>query len=267
MIEILSLGAGVQSSTMALMAAEGLITPMPTCGIFADTQAEPASVYKWLDWLEAQLPFPIHRVTKGDLTESSLRVRTSATGTKYAKHSIPAFIVDKQGKKGLLMRQCTLDFKIQMIIRKIKLITGKKKKCIQWIGISKDEATRMKDSREPYITNRWPLIEMEMTRAQCLQWMKDKGYPTPPRSSCVYCPYHSDKEWMRLKTDEPEEFQKAIEYERRLQKTMTEVTGFRGIPYLHSSRINLELVDLRPKQNPQRELNFFENECEGMCGV
>jgi len=51
-LHIISLGAGVQSSTMALMAAAGEITPMPTAAIFADTQDEPASVYRWLDWLE-----------------------------------------------------------------------------------------------------------------------------------------------------------------------------------------------------------------------
>ncbi len=33
-IHIISLGAGVQSSTMALMAAHGKITPMPKCAIF-----------------------------------------------------------------------------------------------------------------------------------------------------------------------------------------------------------------------------------------
>ena len=41
MKHIISLGAGVQSSTMALMAAHGEIGPMPDCAIFADTGAEP----------------------------------------------------------------------------------------------------------------------------------------------------------------------------------------------------------------------------------
>jgi 3'-phosphoadenosine 5'-phosphosulfate sulfotransferase (PAPS reductase)/FAD synthetase len=63
---IISLGAGVQSSTMALMAKHGEITPMPEFAIFADTQSEPSSVYRWLDWLGQQLPFPIIRVTKGN---------------------------------------------------------------------------------------------------------------------------------------------------------------------------------------------------------
>ncbi|MBF9664240.1 hypothetical protein IAI33_11380, partial [Streptococcus pseudopneumoniae] len=48
MLTILSLGAGVQSSTLALMAAAGEITPMPDIAIFADTGWESAVVYKWL---------------------------------------------------------------------------------------------------------------------------------------------------------------------------------------------------------------------------
>jgi len=54
---------------MALMAAHDEIAPMPVAAIFADTQAEPKAVYEWLDWLEKQLPFPIHRVTAGKLEE------------------------------------------------------------------------------------------------------------------------------------------------------------------------------------------------------
>ncbi len=54
-IHIISLGAGVQSSTMALMAACGEITPMPTAAIFADTGDEPKAVYEWLGWLASKL--------------------------------------------------------------------------------------------------------------------------------------------------------------------------------------------------------------------
>lgn len=44
-LRALSLGAGVQSTTMALMAAHGEIQPMPDCAIFADTGWEPKAVY------------------------------------------------------------------------------------------------------------------------------------------------------------------------------------------------------------------------------
>ena len=40
-LRVLSLGAGVQSTTLALMAAHGEIGPMPDCAIFADTGWEP----------------------------------------------------------------------------------------------------------------------------------------------------------------------------------------------------------------------------------
>lgn len=73
-LHVISLGAGVQSSAMALMAARGEITPMPVAAIFADTQAEPQGVYTWLDWLEKQLPFPIYRVSKGNLAKAATKV-------------------------------------------------------------------------------------------------------------------------------------------------------------------------------------------------
>ena len=67
MIHAISLGAGVQSSTMALMAARGEITPMPDCAVFADVGGdEPEEVYKWLDQLKEMLPFPVYVVRRDD---------------------------------------------------------------------------------------------------------------------------------------------------------------------------------------------------------
>ena len=48
---VISLGAGVQSSTMALKAGCGEF-PRPDCAIFADTGYEPKSVYIYLDYLK-----------------------------------------------------------------------------------------------------------------------------------------------------------------------------------------------------------------------
>ena len=57
MMRILSLGAGVQSSTLALMIAHGELPPV-TAAVFADTQWEPRKVYEWLDWLETEVQRP-----------------------------------------------------------------------------------------------------------------------------------------------------------------------------------------------------------------
>lgn len=243
------------------MAAAGEITPMPDCAIFADTQNEPQSVYKWLDWLETRLPFPVHRVTKGSLSDTAVKVRTSAAGNKYTKGAIPAFIVDSSGKQGLMMRQCTGDFKITPIQQEIRRIRNGQN-VIQWIGISRDEAHRMKPSRLKYVENRWPLIEQYLTRNDCLDWMKANDFPEPPRSSCIFCPYHSDNEWRRLRDDEPLEFEKAVEFDASYRNALTGV--IRGTAFLHRSCVPLDKVDF---DKPNDQASLFGNECEGVCGV
>ncbi len=285
-LHIISLGAGVQSSTMALMAAAGEITPMPNCAIFADTQDEPASVYKWLDWLEKQLPFPVHRVTAGKLSEVAVRLKKSRkSGNIYTPIGLPVFTVETVtirsvvgeddmfrdavlskpytvNQKGMGMRQCTRTFKIDPIRRKMRSLRAGLP-VIQWIGISSDEAHRMKESRDKWCANRWPLIDLGMTRKACLEWMQQRGLPRPPRSACTYCPYHNDAEWIRLKTEEPEAFAEAIAFEDRLQTAYKGATALRSTPYLHSSRKPLATVEFS-KTSP---VDNFGNECEGMCGV
>jgi hypothetical protein len=210
------------------MASHGEITPMPDCAIFADTQAEPRAVYDWLDWLETKLAFPVHRVTQGNFAAEATRIRVSKTGTKYQKHSPPAFTSENGKPTGLLMRQCTADFKLAPLYREYRRLGGKQTGVTQWVGISFDEAHRMKPASEPWLTSVWPLVERRLTRLHCFEWMKRNGYPRPPRSACVFCPYHSNAEWRRLRDDEPAEFDRAVKWEIALQQTFAEVEGFRG---------------------------------------
>ena len=268
MTDILSLGAGVQSSTLALMAKHGELPGYHVdAAIFADTQDEPTSVYRWLEWLKKQLPFPVHVVTAGSLSEATLRKRTSRkTGKDYMKRFIPGF-ANIAGKPRLLPRKCTFDFKlvpIRKAKRKIAAVPrGCKKVLVRTlIGISIDEAHRMKPSGEPWSVNCYPLVEFKMSRTDCFRWMEKRGYPQPPRSACVYCPFHSDKEWMRLKNDEPEAFRKAVEFERAFQANRHN-QGLEHKEYLHSSLVPLDQVKFRH----ERQTNLFGNECEGMCGV
>jgi hypothetical protein len=268
-IHVISLGAGVQSSTMALMAACGEIEPMPVGAIFADTQAEPASVYKWLDWLEKQLPFPVYRVTAGSLAEDALKVRRRKDGLgNWVRSGIPAYLINADGSHGQIPRQCTQDFKIIPIQRQIRKLLKEcgAKKAIQWIGISLDEVHRMKPSRVRYSEHRWPLIEGRMTRGGCLIWMDRHGYPKPARSACVFCPYHSNTEWRRLRDEEPEEFQKAVKFERAFAQAK-KTTVMKTIDlYVHSDRVPLDEVNLSTDEE-RGQMSLFGNECEGMCGV
>lgn len=270
--QYLSLGAGVQSSTLALMAAHGEIGPMPKGAIFADTQAEPASVYKWLDWLEKQLPFPVYRVSSGSLTDESLKIRQRKDGAGgHTRNLIPAFVKQKDGQIGLMGRSCTTDFKVIPLTKFLRKIAGVKHGqktigVVQWLGISLDEVQRMKPSREAWVKHRWPLIELGMNRHDCLRWMEKNGYPKPPRSACAYCPFHSDAEWRRLKHEEPNEFARAAKFERDLQTASLQNVKLRGVPFLHSSCVSIDSVDFSTDEDHGQQM-LFQNECEGMCGV
>lgn len=260
--QFISLGAGVQSSTMALLAANGAITPMPVAAIFADTMAEPPSVYSWIDQLTTMLPFPVIRVSAGDLRSMSTSVRVSKNGRAYVPSSIPAFVGDRLAP---MMRQCTRDYKVRPILKAVRAIlrdSGLPKRAVQWIGISRDEALRMKPSRSPWSENRWPLIELNMRRDDCVAWLADRGLKAP-RSACAFCPFHSDAEWSRLKRDEPETFAAVIEYEREMQTAFSRTRYLNGVPWLHKSGRPIGEVPF--DKAPQ--LSLWTNECEGVCGV
>jgi hypothetical protein len=265
-MHILSLGAGVQSSALALMFAKGELTPMPDGAIFADTGAEPKYVYDWLDWLETQLPFPVYRVMHKDGLQEG--IKNSFKGEQFA--AAPFFTESKVGG-GMLRRQCTREYKVFPITRKLRELVGlkyrqrapKRTLIVQYIGISLDESLRMKPSREHWIKHEWPLVDNRMRRLDCLVWMQKNGYPKPERSACTFCPYHSDAEWSDLKNNHPEDFQSAVEIDTMIRNG---VRGTKEKLYLHRSMVPLTEADFATPED-RGQLTMFNDECEGMCGV
>ena len=265
-LTVISLGAGVQSSVMALMAANGEL-PKPDCAIFADTGYEPKAVYRYLEFLKKVLPYPIYTVSKGNIRDDMIAAR-GTTDFVVAPFFTQETIT---GKKGMIMRQCTNDYKIQPIKKKIRELCGveykkhfpKDKYVEQWIGISKDEIQRMKPARDPYILNRHPLIEMNMSRQDCINYLNKKKIPLPEKSACIVCPYHNDAYWHFMKTERVAEFADAVEFDKKIR------TGSRNIRdelFLHRSCIPLDQVEFK-KDDKSKQIDMFNNECEGMCGI
>ena len=273
MRHMLSLGAGVQSSTLALMAAKGEVGPMPEVAVFADTGWEPRAVYEWLDWLEQQLPYPVVRVDNGNIREQNIGARVrgrSVDGKHWA--SLPYFTMEEGAtREGRISRQCTFDYKIQPIEKYMRReLLGLKFRqraptefvLTQWRGISTDERVRARPPREKWFDVRYPLIEQGMTRGHCLEWMQRNGYPTPPRSACLGCPFHSDAEWERIKTETPDEWRDVVEFDDAIR----DAGGIRGKTYLHRSCVPLRDVEL-VTHTSAGQTDLFVNDCEGMCGV
>jgi hypothetical protein len=271
-LHILSLGAGVQSSTLALMAAHGEVGPMPDHAIFADTGAEPAGVYRWLDWLEKQLPFPVHRVMhkEGLLKEME---KTIASGGRFVT---PLFYTATDGQReGQIRRQCTREFKIQPIERKIRELLGLAKgqrgpkhvAVVCWQGISTDEIQRARKGIEGWQQFRYPLIEKRMTRQDCLAWMAAKGYPLPVKSACTFCPYHDAALWRDMRDNDPDSWAEAVRVDKLIRSVHEKGTdGIEKELYVHRSLVPLEEVDLRTPAD-FGQLDAFSEECEGMCGI
>lgn len=262
-MHVVSLGAGVQSTTMLLMALHGEIEPRPELAIFADTGWEPRAVYRHLDWLNrlmAERPdgIPIVRVSAGNIRDDAL---AAARGARARFATMPFFVAGSATREGMLRRQCTQEYKILPIQREIRR-RAQGRRVVLWKGISLDEVERLKPSRLRWIDYRYPLVELRMTRHDCLRWLERHGYPQPPRSACIGCPYHTDAEWRRIRDESPEEWQEAVKFDRairRLPRVMGEV-------YLHRSLRPLDEVDLSTQED-RGQVSLWTAECEGMCGV
>ena len=250
---ILSLGAGVQSSTILFMVLHKIIKK-PDYVIFADTGWEPKKVYQWLDFLIEKSTIQIHIIKKGNIKLDTLSEGRSA--------SLP-FYLENGGKA---MRQCTNDYKIKPILKKTRDLIGIKRlskyqKIRMWLGISIDEIQRMKKSNINHVENYYPLIEQNMDRNDCVTWMKNNGYPEPPKSSCIGCPFHSSSYWNDMAENNPQEFKEAVEFDENIR-----IGKLNYKQFLHYSRKPLKDINTC-KDTKQTLWSEFTEECDGYCGI
>jgi len=288
-IRILSLGAGVQSSTVLLKSCRGEL-PKLDHAIFADTQWEPRAVYDHLEWLKAESEsagIPVHIVTAGNLRNTVLE--SQVNGNKSGENhfaSIPLHTLSIGGQPGMIRRQCTKGYKIEPIEKFIKAEIlkirpyarwPKDHRVDHWFGISSDEPLRARCPIKVWEENVYPLMDLRwangtgaqdwgvtkpMSRQDCINWL-EANYPerSVPRSACIGCPFHSHAEWRAIKDNE-DEWRDAVEMDRAVRK----MHGMDGAAFLHRSLKPLEDVDLRTDEE-QGQMTMWNNECEGMCGV
>lgn len=282
MLRILNLGAGVQSTTLYLWAMDGQLEI--DRAIFADTGDEPEAVYRHLEFL-LSLNGPQIDVVKacekslGDNLISGM----NATGQHNDRHvSIPTFLSFGDGAAPVLgRRQCTAEYKIRPIdkaVRELCLLApgqrARRQHAVQIMGLSFDEPKRVANVKGRFETIAWskpefPLFDEYMTRADCVQYL-EKRLPNyeVPRSACVFCPFHSDAEWLRVK-ENAADWARAVQIDAAIRdKTSACNTHLRATQYLHRSCKPLEEIDFQPKApDTQGRLNFSTFDCEGMCGV
>lgn len=290
-LTFISLGGGVQSSAMCLMAEDGII-PKPDYALFADTGWEPAYVYETIKALQERCSFPVETVSSSstlrdvltEISDGNLRTgQYHGNGTR-ARLDVPVYLGDNTvgSKKTMGNRQCTRLYKVEVLHKRVREILGipvfrGKHHVHTQLGISLDEIFRVRDSRQKWNTNVYPLIDIRWRRSQCIEYLAANYSDIPiGKSSCIMCPFHSRREWLQLYESYPAEMEYAAAIEAKLN-IMQEEGKIRyttpGI-YFHKNRMPLlEAIqhDIDSKKiNPSlpgMDDDNWGNECSGHCGV
>ncbi|MFT4261964.1 MAG: hypothetical protein QM572_01140 [Nocardioides sp.] len=170
----------------------------------------------------------------------------------------------------------------------------KRSRVEQWLGFSVDEMARCKESTEcrcghprlrvlrgtsntdgvgghrpgcdrcdcagfdAWQVNVWPLIKdfgLSFRRSDTIGWFAQNGHPTPPRSTCWFCPNSRNARWAALKTEHPDLWERACVLDEHIRNggafNARGGTAFAGQMFLHSDRVPLRDVDLRSEAERQ----------------
>lgn len=229
-LRVISYGGGVQSTAMLVLAVRGQLGPPVDAAVFANvgddsedpdtlryfaTQARPFAerhsfplIEVWKTLRKGQRETLYERLTRPDSRSVPIPVRMSDTGAPGT-------------------RNCTEEWKVK-VIGKWLLAKGAtpEQPADVLIGFSLDEAHRMGDGRErrkkpsrAVLCQRkvYPLIDLRLRREDCMRIIREAGLPTPPKSSCYFCPYHKPSVWAEMRSARPALFYKSAELEALLQ--------------------------------------------------
>lgn len=208
-----SSGGGIQSTAIAVLIWQGVLRK-PDFAFMADCGFESQKTYEYIE-----------RVTKPKLAEVGVDFKL-VKSSDYANVSIidprgycniPAFELKPDGHVSHYGTRCNGDWKQKVLKRWLR--EQGVSFCIDWVGISTDEAHRGgKNTGLKWIENRYPLLELGLSRDDCRKLILDAGWEMPQRTSCIMCPQRSLFEWLRLKVECPEDFERACQIEEEIQK-------------------------------------------------
>lgn len=271
LLRVLSLGMGLQSVTLAIMAATGEL-PMLDAAIFADTGWEKRATYEYLEYLRGLVPYPIIVVSRAGLNLGDYQIETTRL-PKEGRSLIPYYTL-ANGERGMMPKQCNSDWKKRVVHREIaRLIRAKtgaeslpKRPVVEeWLGMTLDELSRLSVSEKRYIHHRYPLVEdgLRFKRAQCIPWLRARGFLVPPKSACIFCPYQGNEEWRDMRDNHSADFIDAIAFD---DVTRVPYLGFQGDAFIHRQFVPLRDADLTTAEDHGQQAIGFG--CgEGRCGT
>jgi len=214
-LDVLSMGGGVQSTAILVLVAQNKL-PKPDLVVFCDTGSElPQTLTHIKDRLiplaeSLDIPFNIVRYTN----------------KKGASEPLYKHYMDRSLIPAPISGQCTRLFKIIPFKRHIRSIVGRKNKKIlarAWLGITTDESHRANTSGVGWYENHFPLLDLELSRDNCINILEEYGWGDTVKSGCFHCHYQSAKQWQALKRKHPDLFKISLDMEKKALER-----GFKG---------------------------------------
>ena len=257
-MNIISLGGGVQSSALVVLTTQGKIDDPATHAVFADTGGEMPETLEWVarlaDW---------SRANGGPEVVTTRRQGPGLLDYHYSderERDVTPLCVRAMPSGGLWKRDCTIRWKIKPIERWLRDQNGSAS--IVQLGISYDEIHRMKPSKTKWVTNRFPLIELEFTREECRRVFIGAGLSIPPKSACWFCPLRNVGYWEWMAGSDPERLEQAGQLEDKINEWNAEAGKE---PTYLTSRLKPLRQAFPPGQLPLWPDYGKVDECGGYC--
>lgn len=275
-MKILSCGAGQQSTALALMSCEKAmrkkdiypLVPIYDAILFCDLGGEREWVYRQVDFIstvckKANIPFYVLR--DKNLKEDYLNNYGSARVC-----TIPFWSIDANGKKGKMTRHCTIDYKIVQMQNFVRWnLLGYRKgqrskpEDIQahemHIGFTYEEQQRIFLSKHKLFVNKFPMVEMGLTRADNYAYVKERWGLETKGSACLFCPFHSNYFFKECKENSEKDYQVILDIDEKLAHGVPNRRI--GVPdsQVFISRSRKRIKDLLPEECQDAECFSYKN--------
>ena len=163
-------------------------------------------------------------------------------------------------------RQCTYDYKIKVIEKFVRyeLLRYKPRERTLpldvhahslHMGIMWEERRRARESKQTLFVNRYPLVEMGWTRADCYAYNKIVWGLETRASCCLFCPYHTNYFYRYIREYEPGCYACALQVDT-LVETHQARPPLKSKLFLSKSRKRLRDLTAEDCQDKQTFLYF-----------
>lgn len=214
-----------------------------------DKDGNPVDLYDWLLKKEKSVPIPVRmsasgapgrrtctqdwkvKVITGELLRripKGVKRKATIAAALVAKEYLTELLLSKKmlsdSQKAELIA-LTFSAKADIYREDCPIVLGK--------GISTDEAHRARTKgTDPCYSQNYPLLDLGLSRDDCVKIIVDAGLPLAPKSSCWFCPFKTMDRWQEMRRLEPETFQRSVELERLLSDRASKLG--RGSTYFTS---------------------------------